>query len=186
MLKRVAFFIYGVLCYAIFLATFLYAVGFIGGFAVPTTLDGPRTGSLAMSIAIDLALQRAKRCLTPEHQDKPHHRYRPCSQRDLEQTQPPARLALQIELVRGDVVIKDIGRITQRVQKLATFLRDEKLVQAVFVSQDVAVLLQELAGLLRCIDLDIGGHRLDDDELGPKFVQLRAAQDSGFRTFRVD
>ena len=56
MLKRIAFFVYGVLCYAIFFATFLYAVGFIGGFAVPTTLDGPRTGSLAMSIAIDLAL----------------------------------------------------------------------------------------------------------------------------------
>jgi protein-S-isoprenylcysteine O-methyltransferase Ste14 len=56
MLKRVAFFIYGVLCYAIFLATFLYAVGFIGGFGVPKTLDGPGTGPLAVSIAIDAAL----------------------------------------------------------------------------------------------------------------------------------
>jgi len=56
MLKRIAFFVYGVLCYAIFFATFLYAVGFIGGFGVPTTLDGPRTGSLAISIAIDVAL----------------------------------------------------------------------------------------------------------------------------------
>ena len=56
MLKRVAFFIYGVLCYAIFLATFLYAVGFIGGFGVPKTLDGPSTGPLAVSIAIDAAL----------------------------------------------------------------------------------------------------------------------------------
>ena len=56
MLKRAAFFIYGVLCYAIFLATFLYAVGFIGGFGVPKTLDGPGTGPLAVSIAIDAAL----------------------------------------------------------------------------------------------------------------------------------
>jgi protein-S-isoprenylcysteine O-methyltransferase Ste14 len=56
MLKRVAFFIYGVLCYAIFLATFLYAVGFIGGFGVPKTLDGPGSGPLAVSIAIDAAL----------------------------------------------------------------------------------------------------------------------------------
>lgn len=56
MLKRVAFFIYGALCYAIFLATFLYAVGFIGGFGVPKTLDGPGSGPLAVSIAIDAAL----------------------------------------------------------------------------------------------------------------------------------
>ena len=56
MLKRVAFFAYGVVCYAIFFATFLYALGFIGGFVVPTTLDGPRTGSLALGIAIDAGL----------------------------------------------------------------------------------------------------------------------------------
>lgn len=56
MLKRVAFFIYGVVCYAIFLATFLYAVGFIGGFGVPKTLDGPGSGPRAVSIAIDAAL----------------------------------------------------------------------------------------------------------------------------------
>src|SRR6187549_3202738 len=56
MLKRVAFFIYGALCYAIFLATFLYAVGFIGGFGVPKTLDGPGSGPLAIGIAIDAAL----------------------------------------------------------------------------------------------------------------------------------
>ena len=56
MIKRVAFFAYGVISYAIFFATFLYAVGFIGGFFVPTTLDGPARGSLAAGIAIDAAL----------------------------------------------------------------------------------------------------------------------------------
>ena len=56
MLKRVAFFVYGVLCYAIFLATFLYALGFIGGFGTPTTLDGPARGPLALSLAIDAGL----------------------------------------------------------------------------------------------------------------------------------
>jgi methanethiol S-methyltransferase len=56
MLKRTTFFAYGLLCYAIFLATFLYAVGFVGGFLVPTTLDGPRTMPLAQAIAIDVAL----------------------------------------------------------------------------------------------------------------------------------
>jgi protein-S-isoprenylcysteine O-methyltransferase Ste14 len=56
MFQRVAFFIYGVVCYAIFLATFLYAVGFIGGFGVPKTLDGPGAGPLAASIAVNAGL----------------------------------------------------------------------------------------------------------------------------------
>lgn len=54
--RRVAFFVYGVVCYAIFFATFLYAIGFIGGFVVPTTLDGPATGPLATGILIDAGL----------------------------------------------------------------------------------------------------------------------------------
>ena len=56
MVKRVGFFVYGVVCYAVFFATFLYAIGFIGGFVVPTTLDGPATGPLAKGIAINAAL----------------------------------------------------------------------------------------------------------------------------------
>src|SRR2546423_4937693 len=56
MIKRIGFFTYGVVCYAIFFATFRYAIGFIGGFAVPTTLDGPARGPLAQSITIDAAL----------------------------------------------------------------------------------------------------------------------------------
>jgi methanethiol S-methyltransferase len=56
MIKRIGFFAYGLICYAVFFGTFLYAVGFIGGFAVPTTLDGPRRGSLAAGIAFDAAL----------------------------------------------------------------------------------------------------------------------------------
>ena len=56
MLKRIGFFAYGVLCYAVFFATFLYAIGFIGGFAVPRTLDGPATVPLAKGILIDAGL----------------------------------------------------------------------------------------------------------------------------------
>ena len=56
MLKRISFFAYGTLSYVIFLGTFLYAVGFIGNFGVPTTLDGPATGSLLISFAIDAGL----------------------------------------------------------------------------------------------------------------------------------
>ena len=56
MLKRISFFAYGTLSYVIFLGTFLYAVGFIGGFGVPRTLDGAATGPLGISLAIDVGL----------------------------------------------------------------------------------------------------------------------------------
>jgi len=56
MLKRVAFFAYGTIAYLIFLGTFLYAIAFVGGFGVPTRLDGPAEGSLGASLAIDTAL----------------------------------------------------------------------------------------------------------------------------------
>src|SRR5215469_5466133 len=56
MLKRILFFAYGSLCYLIFLGTFLYAIGFIGNFGVPTTLDGVQTGPLAFSLAINAGL----------------------------------------------------------------------------------------------------------------------------------
>ncbi len=53
MVRRLLLLTYGILCYAMFVATFLYAVGFIGGFLTPTRLDGPRQGSLAAALAID-------------------------------------------------------------------------------------------------------------------------------------
>ena len=56
MLKRLLFFTYGVASYLVFLATFLYAIAFVGGFLVPTRLDGAATTSLARAIAIDCAL----------------------------------------------------------------------------------------------------------------------------------
>ena len=53
---RVGILLYGVTTYALFLGTFLYAIGFVGGFAVPTTLDGAPTMPWANALAIDLAL----------------------------------------------------------------------------------------------------------------------------------
>ncbi len=40
--RRVAVFAYGVACYAAFLATFLYAVGFLGNFGVPKSIDAAK------------------------------------------------------------------------------------------------------------------------------------------------
>src|ERR1700730_403629 len=56
MFKRILFFIYGSLSYLIFLGTFLYAIGFIGNFGVPRTLDGAASGPRAISLAIDIGL----------------------------------------------------------------------------------------------------------------------------------
>jgi methanethiol S-methyltransferase len=55
-LKRLLFFAYGAACYLIFLATFLYAIAFVGGFVVPTRLDDPRQSPLASALLIDCAL----------------------------------------------------------------------------------------------------------------------------------
>lgn len=55
-MKRIAIFIYGVLCYAAFFATFLYAIGFVANVVVPTRIDGPVEGSFAAALVIDLLL----------------------------------------------------------------------------------------------------------------------------------
>ena len=41
-MKRAIIFAYGAVCYVISLATSVYTMGFVGNFAVPTTLDGIR------------------------------------------------------------------------------------------------------------------------------------------------
>ena len=56
MTKRILYFAYGVSCYAVFFATFLYALAFVGNCPKIPSLDGPRTGSLGLGIAVDAAL----------------------------------------------------------------------------------------------------------------------------------
>jgi protein-S-isoprenylcysteine O-methyltransferase Ste14 len=56
MLKRSSVFLYGVLSYVVFFATFLYAVGFVCNLFVPRSMDGPPAASLASSLATDLGL----------------------------------------------------------------------------------------------------------------------------------
>jgi protein-S-isoprenylcysteine O-methyltransferase Ste14 len=48
--------IYGVLSYAVFLAVFVYAIGFIGGFYTPTQLDGAARRPLVEALIINLGL----------------------------------------------------------------------------------------------------------------------------------
>lgn len=53
---RLAVFLYGLGAYVIFLVTFLYAVGFIGNFAVPKSLDSPGERSWVDALLINLAV----------------------------------------------------------------------------------------------------------------------------------
>src|SRR5919206_4749365 len=56
MFKRIAAFLYGVVCYLAFFATFLYAIGFIGNFAVPKSIDSGPHRSFTYALAVNAAL----------------------------------------------------------------------------------------------------------------------------------
>ena len=56
MIKRIAIFMYGVVSYAIFFLTFLYAIGFVGNLVVPVTMDGPAALPFWQALAVDLGL----------------------------------------------------------------------------------------------------------------------------------
>ncbi len=55
-MSRVFTFIYGAFSYVIFLASFLYAIGFIGNFGVPKSMDTPASGPWQTALWVDLGL----------------------------------------------------------------------------------------------------------------------------------
>jgi len=57
--SRIFTLIYGVVCYALFLAVFVYAIGFVVGFGTPTSLDAAPDRPLIEALGIDLGLLAA-------------------------------------------------------------------------------------------------------------------------------
>jgi protein-S-isoprenylcysteine O-methyltransferase Ste14 len=48
--------VYGLICYTVFLASFLYSIGFIGDLVVPKTIDSAPSADFPVALAIDLVL----------------------------------------------------------------------------------------------------------------------------------
>lgn len=55
-MKRILIFTYGVASYLIAVATLVYAIGFVGNFIVPVSIDSEPAGSLMNAVLIDVAL----------------------------------------------------------------------------------------------------------------------------------
>jgi protein-S-isoprenylcysteine O-methyltransferase Ste14 len=55
-MRRTVTFLYGLVCYTIFLGTFLYMVGFVADFGVPKGIDSGTAGALPASLAVDALL----------------------------------------------------------------------------------------------------------------------------------
>ena len=55
-MRKLGFLLYGIASYLVFFGTFLYAIGFVGNWIVPKTVDSGTPGPVGLSILVNVAL----------------------------------------------------------------------------------------------------------------------------------